>query len=472
MVTRAASLLSAGPLMWVLALSTAVGIAAGVYRIPVQAPDSLEVIERVDALPSMSAVFVDSLHVSTTMFRPLRYVQAKALLELADLRGVGDTRAFRGFHAAASVLLVLLFTAALRCRTWTDLAAGLLALTVLTGLHTSAPMFREAYPVNHFLLVAIYGLIMLQLARSRGGWMVDAAAAVCGALALLTLESGALVLVVAAVAYATGARGISRRGLAALALVLVAYAGIRVGYLHIGSAEVGERPVGFGLGVLDAEAIRARFAQPPLALYAYSAASSALTVLFSEPIGGTWTALRAWLEGSLHASTVIALGTSSLTTLLCAWYAASRDPQGRRRVTHTVPAVAAGVVAASAAMSFAYAKTDIMSTAGVFYALATYHAARHLFNRAPSWAFATRQVIVVAMVLTSGGWAVRAMGLQYHLERFAFLTRNDWVHDDRFSLEAHTTTAIESSLRRQALRGARTNPYLMSPAAEDLWGAE
>ena len=36
-------------------------------------------------------------------------------------------------------------------------------MLVLTGLHTSGGMMREAYPINHFLLVAIYSLAVFAI---------------------------------------------------------------------------------------------------------------------------------------------------------------------------------------------------------------------------------------------------------------------------------------------------------------------
>jgi hypothetical protein len=57
---------------WVLGALTAVALAGSVYRVPIQVSDSLEVIERVIPMPSAAAAFVDGLHNSPTMLRPLK----------------------------------------------------------------------------------------------------------------------------------------------------------------------------------------------------------------------------------------------------------------------------------------------------------------------------------------------------------------------------------------------------------------
>ena len=46
------------------------------------------------------------------------------------------------------------------------------ALTVLTGLHTFLGFLREAFPINHFLEIAVLALVALNLTLSRGGWWV------------------------------------------------------------------------------------------------------------------------------------------------------------------------------------------------------------------------------------------------------------------------------------------------------------
>src|SRR5262245_18658562 len=201
---------------WILGALTAIALAGSVYRIPIQVSDSLEVIERVVALPSATAAFDDGLTNSTTMLRPLKQVWAKLLVGAGEALNERFHLVFRGFHALAGVVLIALFVGVCRVREWTDVAALAFGLGVLTGMHTFVGLFRESFPVNHFLLVAIAVLVTFAISRSRGGGFADVAAVAIFAAAALTFESGLLVWPVAAAAYAAGLRGISRRGLAAM----------------------------------------------------------------------------------------------------------------------------------------------------------------------------------------------------------------------------------------------------------------
>jgi hypothetical protein len=150
---------------WTLGLVVAIGLAGGVYRIPIQVSDALETIERALAVPSIAASFASGIGNSSTMLRPLREVRTKILVEAGDALGGRYHAAFRGYHALAGMVLVLLFVGIAAPRTWTDVTALAFALAVLTGMHTFSGMFREAYPTNHFLTVSTYALATFGLAR-------------------------------------------------------------------------------------------------------------------------------------------------------------------------------------------------------------------------------------------------------------------------------------------------------------------
>ena len=153
---------SRGPVVaaWTITALMALAVAGSVYRIPIQVSDSVEILEEVDRAPSVAGAFTDALSASRTMLRPMRQAGTKALLEVAHATGNYYNAVFRGFHAATAVLLIGLFTWIARPRTWTAVAALACGLMVLTGLHTFTGMVREAYPLNHFLLVAIYAMVM------------------------------------------------------------------------------------------------------------------------------------------------------------------------------------------------------------------------------------------------------------------------------------------------------------------------
>jgi hypothetical protein len=244
---------------------------------------------------------------------------------------------FRGYHALAGVILIALFVWVCRARSWTDVAALAAALAVLTGMHTFVGLFRESFPVNHYLIVAVSALATFALAQSRGGWLADLAAIVLLGSAALTFESGLLVWPVAVAAYAGGLRGISGRGIVLMTAVVVLYAGLRVGYLGKQGAGVGERGTGFGSGALTQEEQIERFGNRPLVLYAYNATMTAASVLLSQPQIGRFTVVSAWNNGSLPPVFIVQIASSLLTTALIAWYVFSRGPTGSRRWREPVP---------------------------------------------------------------------------------------------------------------------------------------
>src|SRR6185436_5974526 len=98
---------------------------------------------------SMSKLVADSARFSPTTFRPMRYIQARTLLDAADAVGLTYNTVFRAVHVALLVLLIALFVIVVRVHDWVDLAAFCVALPVLIGIHTFAAMLQEAFPVNH-----------------------------------------------------------------------------------------------------------------------------------------------------------------------------------------------------------------------------------------------------------------------------------------------------------------------------------
>ena len=485
---------------WMLAGLFAVAVSASVYRIPIQVSDSVEILEAVEKTPSPVSAFTQGLHASRTMLRPMRQTVTKVLLETAHALGDRYNLVFRGFHAAAAALLIALFTLVARPRTWTETAAFAFALLVLTGLHTFGGMMREAYPINHFLLIAVYCLAVFALAQSRpstraqgapskvegrGGLAADVGACALFAIAALTLESGLVVLAMAIAAYAAGLRGISRGAIAAMVVLAAGYVVLRVGALHMIGNTVGERQTGFGTEILSTGDLRARFGGTPWVLYAYTIVCSALTVPFSQPVAGQWTALGALKDGELQLGALKDgtfqffylndIGTSLVATALAAWYMWTRPAPGRpRRWRDPIPLTALAVLAGSAVLSYAYAKSEIMSAAGVFYALVVFlavaEAARILTTRT---ARPLRIPVLVAVLCVTSAWGFRALGLQYRLQRGAFDARSEWVLRMP-PINAPPVPAAEARLtprlRDEALHRGRTNPYLLWPRLSRLWG--
>lgn len=411
---------------WTLALLFGLSLADNVYRIPIQFSEVADIVQYVGDVPGLSSAFVLGLHASDTKLRPMRQVHTKVLLETAARIGRYHP-AFRGIHAALAMLLIVAFVVAARPRTSSDVAALACALAVLVGLHTFAGLFREAYPVNHFLIVTLYGWGVLLLAQRAPGWTADLLAAACVTLALLTLESGILVAVVAVAAYVGGWRGISRHGLVMIAMLLVSYGCLRW-YLGIHAPPFAEHPTGFGLAPMSTEEQLARFGDRPWLLYGYTVVSAASTVMFSQPRSGIWTLPAAWIEGSLQPWMIVHVLSSLATTGLIIWYAIQRRSDGTRGYRDPHVIVAGSVLASNALIGYAYAKEEIVALAGTFYALAAYAAARGLFGRIESSRHVRRTAAAAAVaIICMTLWATRVAGTHYILREQAFHVRNDWV---------------------------------------------
>jgi hypothetical protein len=460
---------------WALGALTALAVAGSVYRMPIQVSDSLEVIQRVIPMPSATAAFVDGLYNSPTMLRPLKEVRTRLLVQTGEALGGRFHFVFRGYHAIAGAILVGLFVWVCRARSWTDVAALAAGLVVLTGMHTFVGLFREAFPVNHYLIVAISTLATFALAQSRGGWLVDLTAILLLTSATLSFESGLLVWPVAVAAYAAGLRGISRRGIALMTLMVVLYAFLRVGYLGKQGAGVGERGTGFGAGALTQDEQIARFGNRPLVFYGYNVTMAASSVLLSQPQVGRFTVATAWNNGPLPPVFIVQIGSSILMTALIAWYALGRGSSGSRRGREPVPLTFAAVLGVSALMSYAYAKDEIMSAAGIFYAVAAYGAMRGLLTLRPSIWIAT-PLLVVSIVLSSA-WAVRSAGLHLRLRHGAFEARAEWAYilspmgTANWPKDAHTRKVV-SRMREEALLQPTITPALLPRWTEQWWGED
>ena len=464
---------------YLLALALTAGLAYDLLHMPVQVYDSLSEILDAERYRSVGAAFRESLGTSAYL-RPLRIAQIKAVF---DLSGGHYWAAYRGFHVLLLALCTWLFIRALRVRSPVDLAAAAVALTVLTGMATFRGTVQEAFPINHFLEMAVASLAALNLAQSRGGWRIDVAAACLFAAAALTLESGLLVWVVIVAARLAGLRGISTRGVVFVSALVAGYFSLRFGWLHTGTPGLSERSSGFLLSVLEADELERRFGAWPYPFYAYNVLASISAVLFSEPQSGVFVAVRSWLQGDVPPRVVLALLSALPTTALIVWAVAARLRASRVRTGGTaephaasLTAVAMAVILASALLSYAYTKDEIMSTAGVFYALAAFEAVRAALARASTARPAIAAAITAVLLVSGSAWAIRSAGLHHVLRLQAFRHRGDWaLLPARFAGEGRPYehdpgAAVVRRLRDQALAMPAPNPRFHARWAEGVWG--
>jgi hypothetical protein len=451
---------------WLLSMIMAAAVAYSIVRIPLQVTDALIPILKAQATPSVAAATIGSFR-STGYLRPFRTGQIQLLYEAAG--GRHYFAVYKGVHVALILAAFALFTAILRVRTRSDFLVGAFALTVFTGIHTFLGTVWEAYPINHFLEIAVCCLATLALAQSRGGWWADALACVLFVGAALTLETGLLVWVVAAAARLTGLRGISRRAVFAMTVLLGGYMVLRFAVLATGAPSLAERSTGFGTERLEPAELTARFAHRRVVFYAYNVTASVLTVLLSEPRAGEWRVAQELAQRhAVIEGTALNVIVSLCTTVAIVSFVALRWRAWRRREIewpdHLV-LIAVAVLGANAAISFGYTKDEIMSPAGMFYALAAYAALRHLVARLSLRHAAVRAVAAVVLCIVALGWDLRAAGVHYHTRRMAFTVRNEWVVVDRWLAAQHAAPRSASGrqlvalLRDDALSRGVTNPY-------------
>jgi hypothetical protein len=459
---------------YLIAALLAASFSYDLMRMPIQVSDSLSLLLDVQQSPSLLFTFIKEA-TRGTYLRPAFHVQIKMLFDLADGH---YWLVFRGFHAVLLCAAIFLFTRALRVRTWTDFGAAVFALTVFTGLNTFRGTVREAYAINHFLEIVVCCLAAFNLARSRGGWWSDLAAIVLFVFASLTLESGLLVWVVLAAAWACGARGVSGRAIGAATVLLAGYFWIRFAYLDVA---LEARPSGFLVSMLEWREINDRFGANPIWFHAYNVATSMLSVLFSDPDGGVFEIARAWLQGDVPPRLYVAVASSALTTGVIAWAAI----RARRRRDVSLDSVQVFVVfcavlAANAAMSYSYTKHEIISAAGAFYALAAFEAVRYAVAYVvESSGKMSRAAAVLMLVLAAGAglWAFRSAGVHHMLRTQAFKERNDWARiapdmlRDVGTPAQRQAAALVRQLRGDALAMRIPNSHVL-PRWQDRWWGE
>ena len=455
---------------FIAAAVLALAIGRDLLHMPLQVSDSLSLITDAALAPSAWDAFYQHLS-GGGYFRPLFYAEVKALFDLGH-----HFFAYRLFHALLVFAFFMLFVRALEVRDRLSLLCFPLALTVFVGMHTFLATVKEQYPVPHFLQVAVLALVALNLTQTKGGALIDAAILLTFSLAALTLESGLLVWVIVVAAWASGMPGVSKRAVIGITVLLATYMWVRFGFYGTGLPTIDDRAVGFWLERLDPPEIRERFGDNFAPLYLYNMAASALSLLFSEPRSGVWVAVR----DSIAAVHVVNITASLFATGLIGWYVVSRFRSGvRRPVTladrHVV--IFAAVLVGNVAISYAYAKDEIISVAGAFYAYPVFGATVYFLSRwhergAP---WLTTLALCAVFLTGSAVWATRAAGVHHVLRSQAFVQRNDWTRVEaewrrNGNWEQYRAVLpLVRSLRQEAISMRVVNPRFVPRWMEDVF---
>ena len=462
----------------VLAALITVPLAQSLYQIPIQVSDSLEPIVVAATAASVRELVEDTPRFSVATLRPLRWIQARWLLNTVSATGLSYHAVFRGVHVALLIALVALFVAAARVRSWTDLTAFAFAFPVLIGIHTFAAMLFEAFPVNHYAEVGVCALVVIVLATHAPRWYVPIVICALLAFALSVVESGAMVWIVVIGCAAVRLRGITRSTAIAATLVLAAYVVLRQ-WLGISSPGIGGNASGFGASFYSAEELKARFGGHPLGFMSYNVVSGLLSLLLSEPRTGLYGTAIWWKTGTLHPVLIVNMISSAVTTAIIGWYAATRPlrtPRAAWSEADRVFVVCCFVMVVNAGLTAAYIKDEIISVGGLFYAVAAFIAVRALLETLAARATIPALAIALGLTAAAGLWTFRDAGLHYQLRYDAFKLRNDWaevLRADKHDGWPRDPKVLEltKQLRAEAI-GRRTASPSFMPRWGDRWWVE
>jgi hypothetical protein len=353
-----------------------------------------------------------------------------------------------------------------------DAAAVPIGLAALVGIHTFAGTIREAFPINAYMTILLCCALAADLALGSPRWWRDVAAVVTFVFASLTAESGLLVAVIVVAAYLAGARGISRRGVIAVVGCVAAYLFLRFVVLNVGTPELTERSSGFGFSRREPDELAAMFGGSPLPFFAYNVVASALSLLFSEPRGGVWIAIRGLVEGDARAVSLLNVAASALGTLAIVNYAWRRRADWwARRFTRgdQLTIVFIAVFGANAAISYAYTKDVILSPAGVFYAVALTIATASLIESSAG-PTRRRMATTVLLLALSTTWGLRAIGAHIGLRKAAVTTRNEWALVDAWlEREGQIPRSPAAAALKQQLQDDAVWRHPARPAVTGDW---
>jgi hypothetical protein len=227
-------------------------------------------------------------------------------------------------------VLLLLVVRILRVRSVTEAAVLPLGLAMVVGMHTFAGTVLEGLPINHFLTVLICCAAAVSLSQANHRPIIDIAAVAVLVAAMLTIESGLLLIVVFVAAYIVGYRGVSRRALVAMTACVGLYFVTRFVLLGGSAPGLSERSAGFGFSTLDPDELVRRFGTNPCP--STSTISCPRCAVCSSPSHGAASGYsRAGLvEGGLEPWQIVNVVTNVSTTWLIAQYVFNRLPLWRR----------------------------------------------------------------------------------------------------------------------------------------------
>lgn len=465
-----------GTRLWrVLAMLTVAVVTAtlGYFmtRLPIQLTDGASNMISV-ADTGAWQVFVDKL-TNEGFFRPLMWPPYRLVM---DWSGGAYFLWFKAIHIAQLLVLLLLLARWLRVETGTGFVAFLFGMAVLVGGHTFPGTIREAFPINHFLLMAVCTLGAAVLAAERPRLVNDVLVVVLLAYAALTIESGLLVWVAAVWAWCLGWRGLSRWTVLALTAGVAAYFVVRFLWFHTGTPGLVERSTGFGFAPMSPEDIQRRFGDRPFLFYGYNVSGALLSLVFGEPRGGVYRFVRGFVTGPHEPWMWLNVACATGASLLIGTAFWRRRAHLRTGLTHEdrVLLMLPALAAASAFFCYAYLKDVVLSVAGVFIAAAAAVAMGDALRGLAVRAWRPVSVVTVAaLTVLSSAWAVKFIGIHYSVWKESISIRKEWAQVDRWLerqeivLDTPAKRRVKEALEVDALSTDPVAPWPELPWSRD-----
>ena len=274
--------------------------------------------------------------------------------------------------------------------------AACLALSCFVGLHTSSILF-SFFPLSHHS-IALLGLLataVLCMSAHRS-WYPACYFAVCLVLPF-TIELGLLLIPMLVSLWWADAPGVQRRdvawGLGGVALYVIvramfSSAGVDVPWIYTES--------GLGFGQIDPEGFSGTFGRLPFLFWIYNVMANLMTVLFSEPRGGTFEFIRSLSAGTTPPWQWIQIATSLATTSAGIVVLARRRLEGHRRQLLVLGCV---LLLSNSLLGFLYARDRVSLAAGAGYTVLVFLMASSLVE---SGRYRRTGALALVVVLLTG----------------------------------------------------------------------
>ena len=350
------------------------------------------------------------------VYRPLIRVGIDLLFTVVG----ANLTVFKAITVVLFAGILWCLVALLRVGTGYQALAACLALSCFVGLHTSTVMFGF-FPVS-FHSVALLSLMATALlgTSAHRSWYPACYFAVCLVIPLV-IETGLLLAPMLVSLWWAGAPGVRRRDLAwslgGVTLYLVvrttfSSAGADVPWMYAES--------GLGFGQIDAGGFSNAFGHAPYLFWIYNVIANLMTVLFSEPRGGTFDFIQSLIEGNTPPWRWIHLATSLVTTSVGILVLTRRRLEGHHR--HLL-VLGCFLLLSSSLLGFLYARDRVGLVTGAGYSVLVFLMATSLIDSGRY-----RRAGSVALVVTLlAGWTWRSAESMLRVGDRAFESYSDWV---------------------------------------------